>query len=99
MHKVRYNVYSYDVLARITPRPPELTPVTVYFLKGDEAVIQTTGFCNSSGYVHIVMTVGVRVNSVSAGTPITPQKLVDVKPDTVVVSVGASSAEKAINYT
>ena len=95
---VDYDVYSYDILARITPRPPELTPVTVYFLNGSEAVIQTTGFCNSSGYVHVAMTVGVRVNSTHTST-ITPQKLVDIKPDTVVVSVGASSAEKAINYT
>ncbi len=96
---IYYDVYTYDVLARITPTPPELTPVTVYFLNGSEAVIQTTGFCNSSGYVHVAMTVGVHVGYSSDTTLITPQKLVDVKPDTVVVSVGASSAEETINYT
>ncbi|RUM34773.1 MAG: hypothetical protein DSY33_01260 [Archaeoglobus sp.] len=96
-----YNVYSYDILASVSPKPDKFTPVNVYFLNNSEGVlIQTTEFCNSSGYVHVSITAGVYTTyPLDDSKVVPPQYLVDEKPTEVVVSVGASSTSKQINYT
>ncbi len=95
-----FNVYSYDVLVRVTLNsyPQSNVPVNFYFLDTNgNTLFKDVAFTNSTGYARLITTVGVPTESPS-GQKVTPQRIIDEYPFKVVVTAGTATNSTEINY-
>ncbi len=96
--EIYYQVYDYNIIAKINGNSVNNIPVEFYFLDSENTTLYIgVTFTNESGYAHLTLIAGVRDDSAS-GTYTTPQVLLDSKPVKVIVVAGTSQKTKEISY-
>ncbi len=101
-NKPHYEVYYYDILARVTENgiPVKNVPVNFYFLDSNNNILfMGIAYTNSSGYAEYTTMISVKTDEVS-GSTLTwmPSKIINTEPTSVFVEAGASSNKTEINY-
>ena len=97
-----YNVYTYDILVKVTlnSNPQSSTPVNFYFLDSSgNTLFEDTAFTNSTGYARLITTAGIMTNSLEDTVHyIVPQRLLNEIPSKVIVTAGVATNNTEINY-